>query len=60
MGDHDCSLVLGDFGVDGWRMAPTVINLSLEHILLAGMFSFAVLLEWLVGRSVGRWMDGQL
>lgn len=29
-------MVLGDFGVDGWRMAPTLVNLSLEHILLAG------------------------
>jgi hypothetical protein len=29
-------LVLGDFSIHGWKMAPMVINLPLDYILLAG------------------------
>lgn len=36
--DEKSSVVLGDFSGAGWRMAPTLVNLSLEHILLTGTY----------------------
>lgn len=32
--DTECSIVLGDFKEEGFRMSPERVNLSLEHILL--------------------------
>lgn len=29
-------MVLSDFSIDGWKMAPMVVNLPSEYCLLAG------------------------
>ena len=31
-------MVLGNFAMNGWRMSKSVINLDLNHILVAGRF----------------------
>ncbi|XP_058821992.1 uncharacterized protein LOC131683752 isoform X1 [Topomyia yanbarensis] len=32
---REAVMVLGDFSVDGWKMAPVIVNLPLDHCLLA-------------------------
>lgn len=32
----DAAIVLSDFTTDGWRMSKSKINLSIDHILVAG------------------------
>lgn len=40
VGDTQSLIVLGDFGVDGWRMCKDKVNLSLEHILLSSEYIY--------------------
>lgn len=35
--DADAAIVMGDFGVDGWKMPKKMVNLSLDHILVSGI-----------------------
>jgi hypothetical protein len=47
-------LVLGDFSIHGWKMAPMVINLPLDYILLAGKLKTFSLLVQFFGNLISR------
>jgi hypothetical protein len=53
-------LVLGDFSINGWKMAPMVINLPLDYILLAGKLTINIkkknffIISAIFGNSISR------